>query len=141
MESFVPFIIAALGDIIQFVLTLLAISVPAVCALKGYSFFKTNLISIPVLFAIIFLGAYLADIYPLIQLNFMGFDFQGMNETERMLNVNPAHRDTAAALYSSIFGIGWPLKAILAMLFITPYPSAVWIAWLLAKSSIRPIER
>ncbi|MEO1622438.1 MAG: hypothetical protein AAFU53_15575 [Cyanobacteria bacterium J06632_3] len=141
MESFVHFIIAALGDIIQLVLTLLAISVPAVCALKGYSFLKTNLISIPVLFAIVFLGAYLADIYPLIQLNFMGFDFQGMNETERMLNVNPVHRDAAAELYGSIFGIGWPLKAIFAMLFVTPYPSAVWVAWTLVKSSVQPIER
>ncbi|MEL6354099.1 MAG: hypothetical protein AAFR58_20460, partial [Cyanobacteria bacterium J06627_28] len=129
--------IAALGQIVNLTLTLLAIAVPILCVLKGYRFFKTNLISIPIICAIVILGAYLADAYPLIQLHFMGFDFDGLSDTERLRAVEPASRALATELYGSIFGIGWPLKAIFAMVMVLPYPAAVWTVITLAKSVIK----
>ncbi|MGD1863322.1 MAG: hypothetical protein ACFB0D_02080 [Phormidesmis sp.] len=137
MDAFVYFIVSALGDVIAFLLMVIAIAAPAICTLKGYTFLKTNLIAIPTLFAIIILSAYLADIYPLIQLQLLGFDLHGMSEAERMLNVAPASRALATELYGSIFGIGWPLKAIFAIVIVSPYPSATWTVVTLTRSAIK----
>jgi len=137
MEMLVHIVIPALGDIVRLVLTLLAIAVPVFCALKGYGVVKTNLVSLPIVFVILVLGAYLSHAYPLLLLKIMGFDLQGMNEAERLLMVAPALKDTATEIYSTIFGIGWPLKAMLAMIFVSPYPTAVWVGWTLVKSGLK----
>lgn len=141
MDFFIYTAIAALAQIINLTLMLFAIAVPVFCVLKGYRFFKTNLISIPIICAIVILGAYLADAYPLIQLHFMGFNFDGLSDAERLSAVEPASSALATELYSSIFGIGWPLKAIFAMVMVSPYPAAVWIVVTLAKSVIKKVSQ
>lgn len=137
METLAYILIDVLGNIIRLALTILAISAPVACTLKGYGFLKTNLIALPIMFGIVIVGAYLADAYPLIQLKFIGFDLHGMSDAERLNNVAPALKDTATELYNGLFGIGWPLKAIIAMVLVSPYPATAWVVLTLVKGSIK----
>jgi hypothetical protein len=63
----------------------------------------------------------------------MDFDFDGMSDVERARNVAPELRELATKLYWSHMGIGWPLKAMIGMALLSPYPTAVWILSLVLR--------
>ena len=122
-----------LGIAIQIVFLMLIISTPIITVLKGYGFFRVNLISIPFIFLVVVVGAYWPHFYTDFRLELMGFDFDGMNDSERAINVSPELREEATRLHWSNMGIGWPLQALLGMVFVAPYPSLVWCAGVLVK--------
>lgn len=57
-----------------------------------------------------------------------GYNIDGMNETEFYEHVKPENIERVKSLETSIFGIGWPLKAILTFLFYSPYLLLVYLA-------------
>ncbi|ELM3644919.1 hypothetical protein [Flavobacterium psychrophilum] len=54
-------------------------------------------------------------------LSHYGYNFDGINEKERFANVLPQNIDQVKNLETSLFGIGWQLKAIFAFVFYLPY--------------------
>ncbi|HEC00775.1 MAG TPA: hypothetical protein ENI91_03705 [Sphingomonadales bacterium] len=82
-----------------------------------------NIISLPIIFAIVLISAYWPEFFGNIRLSSMGFDFYGMTDFERTLGVSPELKAEANSLYWSNMGIGWPLKALIAFVFFVPYPS------------------
>ncbi len=61
------------------------------------------------------------------RLDLMGYDSLGMSEVERLQNVAPEMHEAATNLYWSNMGVGWPMRAILWMVILLPYPLIVWI--------------
>ena len=122
-----------LGYIITILLIALVIFVPVYFTRQGYGFIKSLIISIPLCLLLSVVVYWWNDILPDIRLNMMGYDFDGMNEAERLVNVSPELREEATSLYLSRFGIGWPLKAMFGIGFVViPYifislgGAAVW---------------
>ncbi len=76
---------------------------------------------------ILILGAYWPHFYTDLRLDLLGYDSLGMSELERLQNVSPEMRDKATQLYWSNMGIGWPMKAIIGMVILLPYPLIVWL--------------
>lgn len=108
-------------------------AMPIYCVSKGCGFIRINTVSIPLICILIALLAYWPHFYSDLRLELMGFDFEGMSDEERARNVLPELRDEATSLYWSNMGIGWPLRAILGMVIISPYPTVVWGAGVLIK--------
>ena len=112
---------------IEFLFVTLIILIPIILTAKGNSSLRVIMISYPLIFLFVILGAYWPHFYADVRLELMGFDFEGMNDAERMRNVKLDLRAEASKLYSSNMGIGWPLRAMLRMIFIAPYPIVVCI--------------
>lgn len=136
MDTIIHVVIPVGGQYVVFALELLWLVAPIACVVKGYGFLKTNLISLPIIFAYVILGYYLLDVHPRIQLEHMGFDLYGMNDAERMNGVEPALRAKAEGLYDSLFGTA-SIKAMFAVIFGVPYPSIVWTVLTLVKSIVK----
>ena len=62
--------------------------------------------------------AYTSD---LILLKHYGYEIDGMNETEFYGKVLPENMEKVKGLETSVMGIGWPLQAIMAFMFYSPY--------------------
>jgi len=107
--------------------------IPIVGVSKCYGFVRLNAISLPLICFLMTLVAYWPHFYSDLRLELMGFDFEGMSDTERARNVLPETREEATALYWSNMGIGWPLKAIFGMVLFAPYPTVVWGGSVLVK--------
>jgi amino acid transporter len=60
-----------------------------------------------------------------------GYDIDGMNETEFYGNVIPENMDKVKSIQRSIMGIGWPLKAIFAFVFCSPWIIIVYFVFYL----------
>lgn len=56
-----------------------------------------------------------------ILLDHYGYNIDGMNETEFYGQVSPENMVRVRSLKTSIMGVGWPLKAIMAFVFYSPY--------------------
>ena len=111
----------ALGYVILFGLVLLLIVLPIYFPLK-YSFIVSFFASSLVSFAVVVCIYWGADAFVDLRLSIMGYDLNAMSDSERLENVPLERREEANQLYQSRFGVGWPLSAILAMVFIvTPY--------------------
>ena len=65
--------------------------------------------------------AYWPDLYASLRLDYLGFDFDGWSDKDRVRNIAPELRDEAIKLYQSRMGIGWPLKAIFGVVLLIPY--------------------
>jgi hypothetical protein len=70
---------------------------------------------------LVFLFAYLPDLYVSVRLDYLGFDFDGWTDEERVRNIAPEFRDEAIKLYFSRMGIGWTFKAIIGAFLLIPY--------------------
>ncbi|WP_263420000.1 MULTISPECIES: hypothetical protein [unclassified Tolypothrix] len=65
--------------------------------------------------------AYLPDLYAQMRLDYLGFDFNGWSDEDRLRKIDPEFRDEAIQLYRSIMGIGWTLKAMIGAVLLIPY--------------------
>ena len=65
--------------------------------------------------------AYWPDLYASLRLDYLGFDFDGWSDKDRVRNIAPELRDEAIKLYQSRMGIGWSLKAIFGVVSLIPY--------------------
>lgn len=57
----------------------------------------------------------------------LGYDFEGMNFVERLINVSPEYHEEARKLKNSNMLIGWPLKAMPMSVFTVLYPTDVYL--------------
>jgi hypothetical protein len=63
-----------------------------------------------------------------------GYNIDGMSEPEYYGKVLPENIDRVKSLEISIMGIGWPLKAIMAFVFYSPYLLIVYfLTYLIGK--------
>ena len=115
-----------LSILIQIFLLVLIIGCPIITVLKGYGYIRVNIISLPLIFIFLCLIAYWPQFYTDLKLELIGFDFDAMNDTARTINVSQELKEEAIRLYWSNMGLGWPLKAMLAMVFLIPYPSIIY---------------
>ncbi len=120
----------ALGITVHFLLIACVLIFPLVLSVRGHGFLRVNLIAIPVCSLLLGMAALWPELFRDIRLAMMGFDFDGMTDTERARNVAPELRDEATRLYWSYMGIGWPLKAIIASIIMLPWPT---VAFFLAR--------
>lgn len=67
----------------------------------------------------------------LMLLEHYGYDIDGMNEAEFYGNVIPENMDKVKSIQRSITGIGWPLKAIFAFVFCSPWIIVVYFVFYL----------
>lgn len=73
------------------------------------------------------IGGYWPHFYTEVRLDLMGYDSLGMSEAERLQNVAPEMHEQATQLHWSNMGVGWPLKVIIWMVILLPYPLIVWL--------------
>ena len=116
-----------LGFIVELLILTTIFFTPIVCVYKNYSFVKLYLVSVFIISFMLIAAAYWPDFFTNVRLYLMGFDFDGMSDAERVQNVAYKMRGEAVKLYLSNMGIGWPLKAIFAIIIFLPYPLIVWL--------------
>ncbi|MBA6254391.1 hypothetical protein [Colwellia sp. MB3u-55] len=116
-----------LGFIVELLILMIIVFTPIVCVCKNYSFVKLYLVSALIISLMLIVGAYCPHFFTEVRLDSMGFDFEGMSDAERVQNVAPEMREEATKLYWSNMGNGWPMKAIIWMVFLLPYPLIVWV--------------
>ena len=110
------------GHVITFSLITVIAIIPVRAAKKRPGFLKSLFVSLPICFVLVLATFYWDDLYKDLRLEMMGVEFDGMNDSERFKNVPFEIRTQASELYSSRFGIGWPLKAMFGMVFfVIPY--------------------
>ena len=80
---------------------------------------------------IVFVFAWWSYTSDLMLLEHYGYDIDGMNETEFYGNVIPENMDKVKSIQRSIMGIGWPLKAIFAFVFCSPWIIVVYFVFYL----------
>ena len=80
---------------------------------------------------IVFVFAWWSYTSDIILLEHYGYDIDGMNETEFYGNVIPENMDKVKSIQNSIMGIGWPLKAIFAFVFCSPWIIVVYFVFYL----------
>lgn len=90
-------------------------------------FFVYLLFSAITLTALLFLTAWWADKSSMIELNLLGYNHYGMNETELYANVSTSNIARVKSLEYSIMGIGWPLKAIFGIPLTLGYSIIVYM--------------
>jgi hypothetical protein len=90
---------------------------------KGYvtSLRLSSFLSLITCLLLVSLFAYLPDLYAHIRLDYLGFDFNGWSDEERVINIATEFRDEATKLYRSRMGIGWTLQAIIGAVLFIPY--------------------
>jgi len=118
--------VGSLEVVIQIVLMVIVVLIPIITSIWCDDFIGVNLISLPLMFLCLVLWAYWPHLYADLRLYQIGFNFDGMNDAQRALNVSVELKDEATKLYWSNMGIGWPLKAIIGAIILTPYPSIVF---------------
>lgn len=73
------------------------------------------------------LFAWWASASNLLMLEHLGYNIDGMNETEQYEKVLPQHVNEVRMLEVSSMGAGWPLKAIITFVFFVPYLFFVYV--------------
>ncbi|WP_332023976.1 hypothetical protein [Kaistella sp.] len=66
-------------------------------------------------------------------LEYYGYDFNAMSDSERFEKVSPGHLERVKSLQTGSMGIGWPLKVMLTYVFYTPYLVLVYLVTGLLK--------
>ena len=54
-------------------------------------------------------------------MEYYGYDFDGMSESECYRNVKPSDRVMVEGMLTHIMGIGWPLRAMFAYVLLIPF--------------------
>jgi len=116
-----------LDFIVNSLLLIILVFSPIFCVYKNYSFVKLHLVSAFTISLTLIAGAYWPHFYTEIRLDFMGYDSLGISEIERLKNVAPKMQEEATKLYWSNMGVGWPLKVMIWMVILLPYPLIVWL--------------
>ncbi|MBD2255068.1 hypothetical protein [Nostoc parmelioides] len=98
-------------------------AMPSLLRRKGYvtSLLLSSFLSLMTCVLLVTLLAYLPDLYAEMRLDYLGFDFNGWSDEDRLRKIAPEFRDEAIKLYRSIMGIGWTLKAITGAVLLIPY--------------------
>ncbi|MBC1241540.1 hypothetical protein [Nostoc sp. 2RC] len=109
-----------------FILVMMVITpfaIPFLLRRKGYitSLLLSSFLSLMTCVLLVTLLAYLPDLYAQMRLDYLGFDFNGWSDEDRLRNIAPKFRDEAIKLYRSTMGIGWTLKAITGAVLLIPY--------------------
>lgn len=86
-----------------------------------YKFISYLSIGIVLAVIVVFAFAWWSDTSNLLLLKHYGYNINGMNEKEFYGKVLPENMEKVKSLEISIMGIGWPLKAIMAFMFYSPY--------------------
>jgi hypothetical protein len=107
--------------IVSIIIFIFLVSAPIflLIGLKKWNLFKFNLLNYFVFGVII--SAFL------IFLSQYGYNFDAMNEAERFKEVASEKMERTKQLEIDYFGIGWPLKAIMAFAFYIPYLLIVYL--------------
>lgn len=124
-----------LGIAVLLLFVLVIFSAPVYCCFKGFNFFKLYVVAFPIMAVFTVLACYWPHFYSDVQLELMGFDQEGLSYEERTINVDPSLRETAEELHWAGMGVGWPLTAMLWLVFLSPFPTVVWLVSLLLKKS------
>jgi hypothetical protein len=80
---------------------------------------------------IVFVFAWWNYTSDIILIEHYGYNIDGMNEAEFYGNVIPENMDKVKSIQRSIMGIGWPLKAIFAFVFCSPWIIVVYFVFYL----------
>ncbi|MBD2496564.1 hypothetical protein H6G75_19795 [Nostoc sp. FACHB-280] len=109
-----------------FILVMMVITpfaIPFLLRRKGYitSLLLSSFLSLMTCVLLVTLLAYLPDLYAQMRLDYLGFDFNGWSDEDRLRNIAPEFRDEAIKLYRSTMGIGWTFKAIIGAVLLIPY--------------------
>ncbi|WP_414753955.1 hypothetical protein [Anabaena sp. CCY 9910] len=98
-------------------------AMPFLLRRKGYvtSLLLSSFLSLMTCVLLVTLLAYLPDNQAEMRLDYLGFDFNGWSDEDRLRNIAPEFRDEAIKLYRSIMGIGWTFKAITGAVLLIPY--------------------
>jgi hypothetical protein len=98
-------------------------AMPFLLRWKGYttSLLLSSFLSFITCVLLVSLLAYLPHLYAELRLNYLGFNFDGWSDEERVRNIPPALRDESTRLYQSTLGIGWTLQAIIGAVLLIPY--------------------
>lgn len=115
-----------ISNAVQVGLLVSILAIPVFVMTKGYSFAKTNVISIPLMWLLVIATAYWPLFYSDFRLWLMGFNADAVFGAEKLQHVAPELHELAMRLYSSNVGISWPVKAISGAILTAPYPALIW---------------
>ncbi len=120
--------------IVSIIIFIFLVSAPIflLIGLKKCNLFKFNLLNYFVFGVIIsafliFIFSWWANFSDQILLSQYGYNFDTMNEAERFKEVASENMERTKQLEIDYFGIGWPLKAIMAFAFYIPYLLIVYL--------------
>ena len=77
--------------------------------------------------------AWWSDASTQILLSHYGYDYYGMNDTEKYGNVSPENMERVIKLEISMFGVGWPVKAFMGYVIYSPYLIVVYVMFILLE--------
>ena len=66
-------------------------------------------------------------------LSHYGYDYYGMNDTEKYGNVSPENMESVKKLEISMLGVGWPVKAFMGYVIYSPYLIVVYLMFILLE--------
>lgn len=111
-----------LVNVVFFIILLLIFIMPIVFIWKRkhFSFWSYLILNIFTSVFLIFFLAWFDDYSKNLLLEYYNFNFNALSETEQLKGVEPKNLNTVKKLYTSTFGIGWPVKAIIMMISFSP---------------------
>jgi hypothetical protein len=117
------YIVSAIYFFILAMILITPFAMPFLLRRKGYvaSLLLSSFLSFIACVFLVSLFAYLPDLYADLRLDYLGFDFDGWSDEDRVRNIAPKFRDEATKLYLSRMGIGWTLQAIIGAVLLIPY--------------------
>lgn len=123
-----------LTTIISFILLFGLISVPIILFVglqkwnhNRYKFLTYLIVGLILTAGITFTFAWWSDYSDQLLMTNYGYDFDAMNETDRFEKVDSGNLERVRQLEIGYFGVGWPLKAIMAFVYYSPYLLIVYI--------------
>lgn len=125
------------GNIILVGFLFCIFATPIILTLMSCNNFCFVVLSFILMAVFISLGAYWPHFYIDLRLELMSFDSNGMSDVDRARNVLPELKEEAIRLYWSTTGVGWPLRAFIWMVLLSPYPFFV----LGCKSFVQYLKR
>jgi hypothetical protein len=96
---------------------------PLLLKRKGFvsNFLLSSFLSFMICVLLVVGFSYLSDLETSLRLEYLGFNFNGWTDEERLRNIAPELRDEATKLYLTHMGIGWTFKAIIGVVLLIPY--------------------
>ncbi|MBD2340988.1 hypothetical protein H6G64_28875 [Calothrix sp. FACHB-156] len=98
-------------------------AIPFLLRRNGYvtSLLLSSFLSFITCVLLVSLLAYLPHLYAELRLDYLGFNFDGWSDEDRLRKIAPELREEAIKLYRSTMGIGWILQAIIGAVLLIPY--------------------
>lgn len=107
-----------------------------------YRFLLYVLIQIMLLAIEVFIWAWWVDYSNNYLIEYYGYNWDWMNEREIYANVLPENMSKVKSLERSLFGIGWPLKAMFGFVMFIPYiPVAYLLDMVIKKLRVKYKEK